>query len=741
VTGLTRRAILAQGGLLIGFSLIRPLRAQEAVDEPQAETEFGDYFDSIEDNPQLDSWIRISDEGEITVFTGKVELGQGIKTALRQVAAEELGVDPMAIELVTADTGRTPNEGTTSGSQSMEDSGTAILHAAAQVRAILTQWAAEATGADAGALRVEGGAVVAPDGGRIGYGELVRGRDFAVPVDPNVMLKDPSEYSVMGRALPRVDIPAKLVGAPSYVHDFRPEGVLHARVLRPPSYDAELVALDPGPAEAMPGVVAVIRDGRFLAVVAERQFQAVAALRVLAAHAEWTETGELPGDEGIFDLLLELDADDEIDHETGGEPPPADAVTVEATYLRPYQMHGAIGPSCAVALWEDERLTLWSHSQNVFALRDSVADMLRIPAEQVRSIHMEGAGCYGHNGADDVGGDAALIARALPGRPIRVLWMREDEHAWEPYGSAMVTRARGSVADGRIVGWDYEVWSTPHSTRPDEAGGLMPAWHIEDSRVLPRPTAIPLPTGGGNRNAIPLYDLPNARVTSHFIAQMPLRSSALRALGGYMNVFSLESFMDELAAVAGVDPVEFRLRHMENERARDVIALAAERFDWDAALAPGRGKGFGFAQYKNLAAYCAVAVEAEVDRNTGRITVHRAVAANDSGKIVNPNGIVWQIEGGILQSTSWTLFEEVRFDAVRVTSRDWASYPIMRFDAAPRAVEVHLIDRPGQPFLGTGEASQGPTAAAIANAVADATGLRLRRLPLSPARVRAAIGV
>jgi nicotinate dehydrogenase subunit B len=264
--------------------------------------------------------------------------------------------------------------------------------------------------------------------------------------------------------------------------------------------------------------------------------------------------------------------------------------------------------------------------------------------------------------------------------------MREDEHAWEPYGSAMVSHARGSVAGGRITGWDYEVWSTPHSTRPDEAGGLMPAWHIEDARVLPRPTAIPLPTGGGNRNAVPLYALPNARVTSHFIAQMPLRASALRALGGYMNVFSLESFMDELAAAAGVDPVEFRLRHMENERARDVIALAAERFDWDAPLAPARGKGFGFAQYKNLAAYCAVAVEAEVDRNTGRITVHRAVAANDSGQIANPNGIIWQIEGGILQSTSWTLFEEVRFDAVRVTSRDWASYPIMRFDAVPRAV-------------------------------------------------------
>jgi CO/xanthine dehydrogenase Mo-binding subunit len=370
--------------------------------------------------------------------------------------------------------------------------------------------------------------------------------------------------------------------------------------------------------------------------------------------------------------------------------------------------------------------------------------MLRLPEERVRCIHMEGSGCYGHNGADDVAADAALIARAVPGRPVRVQWMRDEENAWEPYGPAMVTQVRAALdQSGSIVDWRYEVWSNSHGTRPTSAGGLMPAWHLAIPAAPQPPLLIPQPTGGGDRNAIPLYKFANAQVVHHFLPDMPLRVSSLRALGAYMNIFSIESFMDELAKAADADPVEFRLRHLQDPRARDVIQLAAERFGWRPGekMPNNRGRGFAFARYKNLAAYTAVAVEIEVERESGRVRPVRFVAADDSGQIVNPDGIRNQIEGGIVQSTSWTLYEQVAFDRERILSRDWSTYPIMRFPDLPNSVDVHLIDRPQQPFLGTGEAVQGPTAAALANAIADATSVRMRELPFSRQRVKAAIGV
>jgi len=355
---------------------------------------------------------------------------------------------------------------------------------------------------------------------------------------------------------------------------------------------------------------------------------------------------------------------------------------------------------------------------------------------------MEGSGCYGHNAADDAGADAALLAHEFPGRPVRMQWMREQEHTWEPYGPAMVTTAKATLdASGSIAEWQYDVWSSTHSTRPGPAGNLLAGRHIERAFTPPPPRPLPQPEGGGDRNAIPLYRLPNARVTSHFIPEMPLRVSALRSLGAYMNIFSIESFMDELAKSAGVDPVEFRLRHLDDPRARDVVQAAAERFGWNAFKAPkGRGRGFGFARYKNLGAYAAMAFEVEVNRDSGEIRVIRAVAAVDSGEAVSPDGIRNQIEGGILQSLSWTLFESVNFDNTRVLSRDWASYPMLRFGSVPERIDVHVMDRPGQPFLGTGEAAQGPVAACLANAVADATGVRIRELPFSPRRIKSAIG-
>ncbi|MGQ0655223.1 MAG: molybdopterin cofactor-binding domain-containing protein [Betaproteobacteria bacterium] len=725
---MNRREFLACGGsLAVAFSL--PAAAQPGQKMPA----------SLDKAPLLDAWIRIGADDSVTVFTGKAELGQGIKTALIQIAAEELVVDPRRIELVTADTGRTPNEEYTAGSQSMSDSGTALLHAGAQVRGLLVALAAERLNVPAAQLSVRDGTVQAPAGERVTYGELVRGRELQARAQPRSPLRDPAKRDVMGKPMQRVDIPAKVTGSPIYVQDLRLAGMVHARVVRPPSYAARLRSLETASAAKMPGVVKIVRDGSYVAVLAEREYQAVDAMRALARAAIWEERASLPLQAQLYAQLQRLPSQDTVLLE-GSRPGPW---TLEAEYRRPYQMHGAIGPSCAVGLQREGMVTVWTHSQGVYPLRGAIAEMLRVPAERVRCIHMEGSGCYGHNGADDAGADAALLAVAFPGRPVRVHWMREEEHAWEPYGSAMVTAARARLgADGRVADWAYEVWSNTHLTRPGPAGNLAPAWFLEKPFAPPPPKGIPQPAGGGDRNAIPLYKFGNPRVVHHFVQPMPLRVSALRALGGYMNVFSIESFMDELARAAGTDPVEFRLRHLDDPRAREAVRMAAERFGWSAfRRQSGRGRGFGFARYKNIAAYTAIACEVEVDRESGEVRVLRAVAANDSGEIVNPDGIRNQIEGGIVQSLSWSLYEAVSFDRTRITSLDWGSYPILRFPNLPDSVEVHLIDRPGQPFLGTGEAAQGPAAAAVANAVADATGARLRELPLTRARVKAAIGV
>ena len=694
---------------------------------------------SLRNEPLLDSWIRIDADGSITVFTGKVEFGQGIKTALIQVAAEELVVEPGAIRLVTADTSSTPDERYTAGSQSMQDSATAIRHAAAQVRAILLELGAKELGVPAAQLSAENAKVSAPDGRQVSYAKLVSKDTLHVKAEARAPLRDPKNYRVVGTSMPRVDIPIKLTGTAIYVQDLRLPGMVHARVVRPPSYRARLRTVDIEPVQKMPGVLKIVRNGSFLAVLAEREYQAIVAMRALERAGEWDERPTLLDPARLYPQFQRLTSQERVVRD--GRPVPRGSGLIESTYRRPYQLHGSIGPSCAVGLYQNEQLTVWTHSQGVYPLREAIAEMLRLPLERVRCIHMEGAGCYGHNAADDAGADAALVAVAFPGRPVRVQWMREHEHTWEPYGSAMISNARARLEGGRIVDWEYEVWSCSHTTRPGPAGNLAPAWHLEKPFEQPIPKPIPQPTGGGDRNAIPLYRIPNVRVVHHYVTDMPLRVSALRALGGYHNVFALESFMDELAKAAGVDPVEFRLSHLEDPRARDAIRMAADRFGWSAyKRRPGHGRGFGFARYKNLAGYAAVACDVAVEQETGLARVLRAVAAADSGEAVNPDGIRNQIEGGVVQSISWTLYESVSFDTTRITSADWSTYPIIRFSNVPESVEVHVISRPGQPFLGTGEAAQGPTAAAVANAVADATGMRIRELPLNRTRVRTAIG-
>lgn len=734
MNGLSRRAFLGVGGALVVGFVTRDANAQHAPTKLPG---------SLANEPHLSSWVRIAPDGAVTVFTGKAELGQGIRTVLLQIAAEQLDVSPIQIALVTADTGRTPNEGYTAGSHSMQDSGTAIMNATAELRAILVGEAASRWTIDPAALTTSGGQVHTADGRSLAYGDLVASLDPDRLVTPGTVLKSPETHSVMGKPMARVDIPAKVSGGAAYVQDMRLPGMVHARAIRPPRYGATLASLDGTAIEAMPGVIKLVRDGSYLAVIAEGEWQAITAMRAVEQAAVWTGGQTMPDQAKIFDTLQSLPSQDTVILDRKADTAPS-IRTLRARYLRPYGMHGSIGPSCAVAHLADGHMTVWTHTQGVYPDRAALAELLRMPLDAVRCIHTEGSGCYGHNGADDAAADAALLAQALPGRPVRVQWMREQENTWEPFTPAMVAEAQASLsADGMVVDWQYAMWSNTHNMRPGNGGRLMPSWAQANPLVPSPPMPIPQPEGGGDRNGIPLYDLPAAHVVSHFIPEMPLRVSAMRGLGAYTNVFAIESFMDELAEAAGIDKVAFRLKHMSDSRARDVIERAAKEFGWAAAatLPKGHGRGFAFARYKNLGAYAAVALEVAVDRETGRVRVVRAHCAVDSGQVVSLDGIRNQIQGGLVQSASWTLYEAVTYGPGGITSRDWGGYPIMRFQAVPEQVEVHVIDRPGQPFLGTGEATQGPTAAAIANAIADATGVRVRELPMNSDRVKEAIGV
>lgn len=750
---LSRRGFLTGGALVVSFALAPRAFAQlagggeggagPAVVAP-------DLKGSLKSTPWLDAWIRIDADGRVTVFTGKVELGQGIRTALTQVAAEELDVPPAAVTLVTADTERTPDEGLTAGSHSMQDSGTAIQNAAANVRMLLAAEAARGWGLPADRVTTGGdGRLHAPDGRTLPYGEVAARLSLHVQAVPDAPLRRPSDYRTLGRALPRVDIPAKLTGGAAYLHDMRLPGMLHARVVRGPSVGTSLQSPDLDAVARMPGVVKIVRQGGFLAVVAERQWTAIQALRHLqrAAYARSQSPlpAPLPADgtgDAVAATLKALPARDIPIMDTGGPAGPA-VRTVKARYTRPWISHGSIGPSCAIAQYVDGTMTVWTHSQGTFDVHRVVAELLGLPPEKVHAIHAEGAGCYGQNGADDVAADAAVIAKALPGRPIRLQWMREQEFGWEPLGPGMMTELEASLgADNRIVSWRHAVWSNPHNNRPVGAGGVLAGGEADPLFPAPEGKPIPMPEGDGSRNSNPLYSFANTHVVYHFLKDMPARVSALRSLGAHLNVFSIESMLDELAAGAGIDPLAIRLDHMKDERARDVMQAAADRFGWrERPKGNGRrGCGMAFARYKNLGAYCAVAMEVEVDRETGRTLVRRAVAAVDCGQPANPDGVRNQIEGGLVQSLSWTGHEAVRFAADRRASFDWSSYPILRFDSVPGSVEVVVMDRPGAPFLGTAEAAQGPSAAALANAIADATGVRLRDMPLGPERLKAALG-
>jgi len=691
---------------------------------------------SLAKSPRLSQWIRIEPEGTFCVFTGKVEIGQGILTALAQIAAEELGVSAGRVRMIAADTSVSPDEGVTSGSLSIQDSGTAIRRACAHARKLLIGRAATRLNVPVAGLHVEDGTVRSA-GRSTTFWECADSTLFDCEVDENIALKSPGRYRIVGTPQARVDLPDKIAGRPRFIQDMVLPAMLHARVVRPSRGFTKLAGLDEGKL-SLPGSAILVREGSFLGVLAEREETAIAAQRAVREGARWEDASPVPGD--VHSWLKSHAVDHRIISEKA-DPTALERVgrTLSAAYAKPYIFHAPIGPSCAIAQVQGGKLLVWSHSQGIFNLRRDLALALGMHEDEVIVRHVEGSGCYGHNGADDAALDAALLARAAGGRPVRLQWMRDDEFAWAPCGPAMALELSASVDQaGKVVAWRHELWSNGHSSRPgrSEYPSLVAASHLPTP--FPRPAAInmPLPAGAADRNAIPLYNFPNQRVVNHYVREMPVRTSALRSLGAYGNVFAIESFMDELAGVAETDPVAFRLRHLKDDRAQSVIEAVARQAAWaEWKPADGAGHGVAFAKYKNLGAYCAVVAEVEVGRE---VRVKRLVLAVDVGLIINPDGVRNQIEGGAIQSTSWTLKEQVKLDAHGIASLGWEDYPILTFSEVP-AVEVELLDRPDLPAVGAGEAAQGPTAAAIANAVAHALGVRVRELPLTPERIISAI--
>lgn len=676
------------------------------------------------DEPALDegistSHVAVHPDGTASLIAGKVDLGQGISTALAQIAADTLEVTVDRIRVVHTDTSRSPNERYTSGSYSIEKGGAAVREAAIELRARLLTMAAEDLGVSTADLTVTDGVISEPGGGSVTYWELAGGAAMPATTDG---------HSV-GITVPRWDFPGKFRGAPSFVQDLTLPGMAHARVLRPPGPQARLVALDPTRTERLPGVIRVVRSGSFVGVITEREEQALRALRRLELDAEWDDP---PGSGASLDAtwMIEAEAETSVVVDQGEIP---ETRSHTARYTRPYIAHGSIGPSCAVAVSEPSGVTVWSHTQGVYPLRGEIATVLGLPDDQVRVIHMEGAGCYGHNGADDAALDAALLAREAPGTPIRLQWTRADEFAWEPYGSPMVVEIGATLDhDGTITGWTHDVWSHSHMTRPGAAGGLsvLAAQHLDPPAPAPVVRDGAFPPGGGLRNSVPIYDLPNLRVTGHFVAETPIRTSALRSLGAHANTFAIESFMEELAEIAGADPVEFRLRHLSEQRARDVIETVVERAGVPVGGTNDQGHGFGlgFGRYKNAGSYVAVIAQVEAEEEVKLI---RAWATVDAGLIVNPDGARNQIEGGIIQSASWALKERAKLEGDRNVTRSWLDYPILTFAETPE-LDVHLIDRSDEPAVGVGEGAQGPTTAAIANGIRAALGISVRDLPFTP---------
>ncbi|MBV9580698.1 MAG: xanthine dehydrogenase family protein molybdopterin-binding subunit [Chloroflexi bacterium] len=751
VRGFTRRAFLGGGGaVIVSFSLLQVARAQATsspTDPPKAPatavpTEVAEQQPvpspaaapstaaAIDPN-QVDSWLAVGQDGNVTIFSGRVELGTGTRTALAQIAADELYVPLQSVTMVQGDTARTADEGYTAGSKTVQVGGVNVRKAAAAARESLLGMAATRLGVSQDSLTVNNGAISVTNNPsqQLAYGDLIGGNVFNTTISDQTPLKDPSQYTVVGQSTPRLDLPGKMFGQPSYVSDLRLPGMLHGRTIHPAGIGATVSSVDQGSVAGIADLVKVVQNGNFVGVVAQSEWGAIQAARQLAV--DWTTTDSLPDQSQLASFLQQQPTSDKQAVNNGDvDTALANAANVvQASYTQPYQSHVSIGPSCAVADVQANQATIYSSTQGVYPLRGAIAQLLGMPTNSVHVIHMEGSGCYGHNGFDDAAGEAALLSQAV-GKPVRVQWMRQDEHVWEPHGPAMVANVRGAVdSQGMVSAWDYEVWTPTHSTRP----GGMAANLLPGQLVTPPPPAADNGFGGGDRNAPTNYTFANNRVTVHWLSNSPIRVSALRSLGAMANTFANESFMDELAYAAAVDPLQFRLNHLTDPRAIAVVQAAASQIGWQSHTSPsnsGRGLGIAFAQYENIEAYVATAADVSVD-STGRITLNHIAVAHDCGLVINPDGLKNQIQGNVIQSASRAILEQVNFDTSKITSVDWRSYPILRFSDIP-PIDITLINHPDQPAWGAGEITTLTTPPAIANAIFHATGQRLQSVPLNP---------
>ena len=696
----------------------------------------------LADNPVLSRWVGFPASGRVRVATGRVEIGQGVLTAMLQIAAEELDVAPERIDLETGDTELTPNEGYTAGSQSIQFGGVALRLACAEVRSLFLDHAAAAFGFARGDLGMRDGAIVnrgEPTGQD--YWSLAGTIDLNRQATGRAAVKPAAEHSVIGRNAVRLDLAAKVFGDAAFIHDLKLDGMVHARVVRQPRRGAAVATLDEAAIRraAKGADLDILRDGNFVAILGHDEAAVDAAAAVAPGHVTWDGVDAIAPFQEEARWLLQQPS---IDRTVGAEPPTAPTPpgkSYEGTVSRMHVAHASVGPSCGLALYRDGRLQVWTHSQGVYPLRAALARLLKIDPALISVKHVQGPGCYGHNGADDAAADAAVIALRRPGVPVRVRWRREEEFGFEPVSPAMVVTVRAALdAAGKPADWTTEIWSGRHSSRPGGGGNLLPAEALPDPPPAPPATESPNPPGAGTRNGEPLYGFAAKRILHHLVPETPVRTSSLRGLGATVNVFAIETAMDELAERAGIDPVAYRLSVLPDPRAKGVIESVARISGWQAGATGGNGKGcgIGFARYKNMAGYCAVVAEVEVAEE---IRVLRVWCAADGGLIVNPDGAINQLEGGIVQAISWALKEGVRLDGAGIASRDWESYPVLRFSEVPEIAVELVSPRVDLPPLGIGEAAGGPTVAAIGNAVAQALGARIRDLPMTRERVIAAL--
>jgi nicotinate dehydrogenase subunit B len=737
---ISRRDLLkASGAMIVGFSLLGHGATTPGTTAAQP-------FDTVVATDLFDSWIAIDTQGNVTLFTGKVELGTGVQTALAQIAAEELDVSFDHMTVVMGDTARTVDQGGTSASVTISVGGAQIRQAAAEARLVLVERASERLGVAVEDLIVHDGLILTNGDPlkQVSYAELVQGGKLGGEVTRTAIPKSPTEYSIVGQSIARIDIPAKVTGAGHYVQDLRVPGMLHARTVKPPSIGAMLVNVDESSVADMPGVVQVVVRGNFVAVVAEREEQAIDAASRL--RVSWSEWAGLPRMEDLYASLRRTPSTERVNRNIGDVEMDLATATkaVRATYVYPFQAHGSMGPSCAVADVTADRAIVWAPTPNAHSLRRSLARILELPVEGVRIIYMEGSGSYGSNGADDATMDAAVIAQAV-GRPVRLQWMREDEHRWASAGPAMAMDLRGGLsADGHLIAWEYQAYTASHYYNDLLTEHLV----NREITVEEGPPERPTPWGGDSRIT---YEIEGSvREVVHQLQSSPLRSHPLRAPGQIATSFATEGFMDELAVAASADPVEFRMRHLKDERAIAVLQAVAERAGWETRISPkapdsarvATGRGLALIQRPGTPdrpnTYVAMTADVEVDRESGAVSVKRIVVAHDCGLIINPDGLRNQIEGNVIQTLSRTLKEELKFDQQNVTSIDWDRYPILTFKEVPQ-IDIVLIDRPSLPASGAGEPAACPVTAAVGNAIFDAVGARLREAPFTPARVKQAM--